>query len=99
MHGAPRPRAPPQILAGAIGDAAAVAQLLELGSDPFKADSAGHTPRAAAARRCAREVLPDEADLVDSPPAGQAGGPNFAEVERLLEEGERRWLGTGGVRA
>lgn len=57
----PRPALPPapthtQILAGAIGDAPAVAQLLELGSDPFKTDSAGHTPRTAAAKRSAREV-------------------------------------------
>lgn len=46
----------PLILAGAVGDASAVRQLLELGSDPFKTDSNGYTPRAAAARRSAREV-------------------------------------------
>lgn len=44
----------------------------------------------------ALQVLPDEADLEEGAPAGQPGGPDFAAVERLLEEGERRWRAAQG---
>lgn len=79
----------PQILAGAMGDAAAVAQLLELGSDPFVVDSKGLTPRAAAEARSAKKVLPDEADELADVGPGEPGGPDFDRVVRLLEEAER----------
>ena len=42
------------------------------------------------------QVLPDEADL------GEPSGPDFAEVERLLQAAERRWQerqGGGGAAA
>eukprot|EP00887_Chlorella_sp_A99_P002746 scaffold6.g2746.t1 len=85
----------PLILAGALGDAPAVDLLLRLGSDPLRTDSKGLTPLAAARRRHAKAVLPDE-ELAEPEGPGTPGGPDYDAVVRLLEAAEvGRWRSGG----